>query len=176
MSTETSQRPADSYQQAKLEDITGEPIREIVAEYIARIRQHVYEGQGLLITGGVGTGKTSILRLIAYAAARAAINVSFAYAGALFDNLHNDKGEAVDDYHRAELLLLDDFGVQYVTPWTASRFDALMEWRYANKLAVCVTTNIPPEELRKQDIFRRVVDRWSEMCRGISTGKESMRG
>ena len=49
-------------------------------------------------------------------------------------------------------------GVQYVTPWTASRFDALMEWRYANKLAVCVTTNIPPDELRQQDIFRRVVD------------------
>jgi len=163
------------YQSAKLEKINIPKVRETVASYISGITDRIAEGKGLYIQGGVGTGKTSILALVAYAAASASHTVVYWYAGELFDRLHRQDDEAMGRAHRCDLLLVDDFGVQYASDWTVTRFDALVEFRYAHEKAMCVTTNVSREELRANDVWRRVYDRWREMCEGISLGKESLR-
>ena len=171
------------YQAAELDRVTDEKpadgsddVRAIVRGYLDSIAESVVAGRGLYIQGDVGTGKTSILALVAYAAASAGHSVAYWYAGELFDRLHRDDQEAIAQARHCDLLLLDDFGVQYAIDWTVTRFDALVEYRYAHGKAMCVTTNASREELSKSNAWRRVYDRWKEMCESISAGKKSMRG
>ena len=159
---------------AGLPDPDEEP-RSIVRSYTDSIDANISAGRGLYIQGGVGTGKTSIITLVAYAAASAGHSVAYWYAGELFNRLHRDDQEAIAAAYDCDLLLLDDFGVQYAIDWTVTRFDALVEYRYAHQKAMCVTTNASSAELENSDRWRRVYDRWKEMCDGISAGKESMR-
>ena len=164
------------YQAAELDRIDNDKVREVVWVYLEAISDSIAEGRGLYIQGDVGTGKTSILALVAYTAANAGHTVAYWYAGELFDRLHRGDQEAIAQARHCDLLLLDDFGVQYAIDWTVTRFDALVEYRYAHGKAMCVTTNASREELKKSDAWRRVYDRWKEMCESISAGKQSMRG
>jgi len=165
----------ERYQAADVEKIVNEDARTIVQTYLDSIVDAVAAGKGLYIQGGVGAGKTSILALVGYAAASAGYSVAYWYAGELFDRLHRDDQEATARARNCDMLLLDDFGTQYAIDWTVTRFDALVEFRYAHRRAMCVTTNVGRKELEDSDQWRRVYDRWKEMCDGISTGKKSMR-
>jgi len=165
----------ERYQAASIEQIANDGSKAIVQSYVDSIGESVSEGKGLYIEGGVGVGKTSILALVAYAAVVAGYSVAYWYAGSLFDRLHRQDEAATDLAYQCDLLLLDDFGVQYSADWTVTRFDALIEHRYANQKAMCITTNVSREELEDSDTWCRVYDRWKEMCEGISAGRESMR-
>ncbi len=165
----------ERYQSASLEKIPSEGARTFVHTYIDSIGANISAGKGLYVQGGVGTGKTSILALVAYAAASAGHSVVYWYAGELFNRLHRDDQEAMAAARHCDLLLLDDFGTQYAIDWTVTRFDSLIEYRYAHRKAMCVTTNASSEELENSDAWRRVYDRWKEMCEGISAGRKSMR-
>ena len=168
----------ERYWDATIEQISGQNARESIQTYIDAIDEAITAGRGLYVQGGVGSGKTCILTLVGYAAAAAdaSLKIEYWYAGELFDHLHRGDQDAIDKAYYCDLLLLDDFGVQYAIDWTVTRFDALVEYRYAHRKAMCVTTNVGREELRADDRWRRVYDRWKEMCEGISAGKESMRG
>jgi len=168
------------YQSASIDRIASESARVAVQAYLDSIGDAVVAGNGLLLFGGVGAGKTSILALVGYTAAAAGYSVGYWYAGELFDMLHrNDRDEAnleaIRFARQCDMLLLDDFGVQYSADWTVTRFDALIEYRYARMKPMCITTNASKDELQSSDNWRRVYDRWKEMCEGISAGKESMR-
>jgi len=165
----------ERYQSVSIERIANEGARTAVQAYIDSIADAVVAGKGLYIQGGVGAGKTSILALVAYAAASAGYSVAYWYAGELFDRLHRDDQEAVAWARECDILLLDDFGTQYAIDWTLTRFDALVEFRYAHGKVMCVTTNVDRADLKGSDAWGRVYDRWREMCEGISAGKDSMR-
>ena len=152
-----------------------EDIREEVVGYLGNLGKALRQGRGLLVSGGVGAGKTSLLALVAYPAACAGFSVANWYAPALFDALHNREPGLYGDTAIVDLLCIDDFGVQYAGEWGASRFDALMEERYCQRKAVCVTTNATLENLGKSGQWARAVDRWREMCLGLETKAGSQR-
>jgi DNA replication protein DnaC len=162
------------YQNPELERVPGD-IRPQVEEFLANLSFNLREGRGLLVSGGVGAGKTSLLSLVAYRAASAGFAVAHWYAPELFDALHNREPGLYGDTAMMDLLCLDDFGVQYAGEWGASRFDALMEERYCKCKAVVVTSNATLEALGKMPQWARVVDRWREMCVGLETKSGSQR-
>jgi DNA replication protein DnaC len=166
------------YWGSTLEGIPSENCRNAVARYCEDIATQVSIGRGLILAGGVGSGKTSILAVIARAAAQARprLDALFFYAPALFDALHKDDREAVGRARSCALLLLDDFTTQYATDWTISRFDALSEHRYSRQLATCVSSNLTLRELGKVETWARAVDRWRETCLALETGNKSLRG
>ena len=150
-------------------------IAEEVQGYLANLSRNIRQGRGLLVSGSVGAGKTSLLALIAYHAELAGFSVAQWYAPSLFDALHNREPGLYGDTAVMDLLCIDDFGVQYAGEWGASRFDALMEERYCQCKAVCVTTNVPLLKLGESGQWVRVVDRWREMCAGLETKAQSQR-
>lgn len=132
-------------------------------------------GTNLILLGGVGTGKTCALALVAKAVIYSDLEVVWRYVPALFDQLHKGEPEA-DKARFADVLVLDDFGVQYAADWSLSRFDALVEWRYSHYKPVVVSTNRDWDELTADPLYTRIVSRWRENAVVIATGGDDRRG
>jgi len=91
--------------------------------------------------------------------------VRFVFSPTLMSLLH-ERSTDVDALQRCGLLLLDDFGVEYAADWSLSRFQAFVEYRHANELATCITTNLSTGDLRALAGYERIVSRWRESCAG----------
>ena len=158
------------YQQPDIARVFGEhPDAAIVAEelqaYWDNISTHIEAGDGYLLSGTVGTGKTFTLALTALQACRWRIETKYIYAPTLFGMLHRND-PALHMIRQCDLLLLDDFGTEYNTEWNISGFSDLVEHRHANELATCITTNLSINSLSTQVVFAREIDRWRETCSG----------
>ena len=151
---------------------------EEIEAYVELFRSGEHEGTGLLLSGGVGVGKT---RAMAYIVRKLRglppeRIVRFLTSVALFNALH-DQETNVAELARPELLLLDDFGVEHRTDWTLSRFGELVEARYSRMLPTVVSTNLTPGAMARgegSDILR-CVDRWVETMRPIIVPGQSQR-
>jgi len=146
-------------------------MREIVAEYCETLPARIAQGHGLVLTGGVGIGKTSSLALIAKALPVGPLAVKFTTAANLFGKLHRRAQQSreelvlLEDITEAEcsLLLLDDLCREYRSPFALSQFEEVMELRHAHRRATCVTTNVSAEDLRGVPEMERIFDRWREV-------------
>lgn len=150
-------------------------IRPLIEDYCQNIRQHVENGRGLILSGAVGTGKTSVAALIARAAHCAGVSVCYRYSPALFNDLHAGDGAAYDVARLADLIILDDLGVEYAADWNLSRFDQLVEARYSHQRPFVITTNRSMTALGEDPRWQRAVDRWRGSCQLLGTGVESQR-
>ena len=150
----------------------------VSAEIVGPLRAYcdgIGAGTNLILLGGVGTGKTSALALVARAAVDAGIRVAWRYTPALFDQLHK-QDPAAEVARMAGFLVLDDFGVQYASDWPMSRFDALVEARYSEYKPVAVSTNRDWSDLTGDPLYARIVSRWREDAVIMATGGEDRRG
>lgn len=133
-------------------------------------RNEIAESSSLVITGGIGTGKTMALSWRCQSLAlEKALTADYedihdllaVYpAGELFNRLH--KGEPVAG--NACILAIDDYGVEYVEPFALSQFELLIEKRYARKLITLITTNIPKEAFKTRKGFERIESRLLKRC------------
>jgi len=162
-----------------------------LAEYCANLSEHLRRGEGLTLMGGVGTGKTHALSLIAAAARdatvplsdapqlRRAVSVAYVFGPELYNALAEtrspDARQRVLEWQEVDLLLLDDADRLYMADFTVARFEAFVEHRHAEMRTTCVALNT-------SDVFRdsrltRTVDRWREsMVATVRFGGQSMRG
>lgn len=148
----------------------GAPDTQEVRDCAAGLRQYwegisanMHHGVGFMLFGGVGTGKTRALALTALKARSPYTNVRYVFAPTLFAMLHN-QSDGLRKFEQCDLLLLDDLGAEYANTWNMAGFIALSEYRYANRLATCITSNMAPDDLGKVPGFERPVDRWRETC------------
>lgn len=137
-------------------------VAEGVRRYWSEIADAVAGGRGMLLMGNVGVGKTFALAATALRA-RGLGTIRFVFCPTLMNLLH-ERSSDVDQYQRCDLLLLDDFGVEYSADWSLSRFQAFVEYRHSNELATCVTTNLGVEAMRGLGGHERIVSRWVESC------------
>ena len=144
------------------------------------------KGRGLFIAGAVGTGKTSILSYIAVTlTVRSHIDfmlgfpenknnwkslvhrkVKFITATSLF-NLFFNRNEPgarskLNTLANIYNLMIDDLGREYRSDFPTTRFEELIERRYANKLPTFITSNITPTRLEEMNEFIRIVDRFKD--------------
>jgi DNA replication protein DnaC len=73
-----------------------------------------------------------------------------------------------------ELLILDDLGAEKSSDWVSEKLFEIIDYRYNQELPMLVTTNLVPEELKKQ-IGARNFDRLREMCALVAVTAESQR-
>jgi len=129
---------------------------------------------GLLFTGGVGSGKTLLAGAVANALQARGARVSFVVVPDLLDLLRasydapRDLGASAHDLweaaREAPLLILDDLGAHNYTEWTLNRLYSLVNYRFNHLLPLVVTTNISLEDMQGY-LGERTTSRLIQMCR-----------
>lgn len=144
--------------------------------YVERWSDMLRHGQGLLFWGGVGTGKTYAAACIA----NALIDRGVPAMVTSFPKILNagfDKSEIVRGMQRFDLVVLDDFGVERGTEYSAEIMQFVLDERYKSGKPLIITTNLNAQELKnpKTLSFARMFDRINEMCAPVYFGGESKR-
>ena len=174
------------YWDAKV-DLLREP--EPVVSYLDDLAGQVEEGRGLLLLGPVGVGKTAALALIAREAQGKLPGVWYATTSGVIDHVLRgaqmrteiqgfgiEQGQPYEvDPKEWPLLLLDEFGAAYESDYAMAAFEDYLGWRYDQKMATCVASNLTPERIKSNVHTERMVDRWKQTCRVVVIGGESMR-
>jgi len=109
----------------------------------------------LVLLGGVGTGKTHLAAAIGNRRLELGEPAIFIVVPDLLDHLRatfspsNDTSfdDLFESVKTAPLLILDDLGTQTTTQWATEKLFQILNYRYMNRLATVVTSNVPLEEL-----------------------------
>lgn len=171
--------------------------RSFVQKYISGEN----DGSGLLLVGGVGSGKTHLAAAIANAVIDCAnIPDNFAeragmggagsetvYTGVLFVgtvelmerlraeyNSAQDESGSIDRYQNVRLLILDDLCAEKPSEWVRERLFQIIDHRYSEELPIVITTNETPDRLQ-QKLGDRITDRLRAMCHCVPICSKSHR-
>ena len=138
---------------------------------------------GAYFYGECGTGKTFLASLIAQDFLQDGKTVLFAKVPSLLDDIRatfNGNGkelDLLDELRAANLVVLDDFGMEKPTQWAGSTLCKVLDMRYDNPTGkTIITSNLAPDELAKrlnsasdgQNLNgSRIADRCREICEPI---------
>lgn len=147
------------------------------------------DAPGIIFYGKVGTGKTHLAacisnRIMQNSKTVLTLNIS-RYLGILRKDWSEAEEDILKHVESVDLLVIDDFGVENMTPWTYEKIFNLIDKRYRTGKACIITTNlnyskdIKENELaiKFKDEFgnNRISDRINEMCYPMLIEGESRR-
>jgi len=139
-------------------------------EYAGKLEENLRAGEGLLLIGEPGNGKSHLLAAIANTALDRGHAVVFQRVPHLLASIRATyNGGVVTEQQimstltRADLLVLDDAGSEKWTEWTEPTLYTIIDERYTRQKALLVSTNATFVEL-EQKIGPRTMDRLLEMC------------
>lgn len=146
-------------------DTSGENARsvEICRRYAVKFPQMRRDNRGLLLFGGVGTGKTYMAACIAnelLAQGQAVVMTS------LVKLIGSDISDLCSRLAAIDLLILDDLGAERSTDYALEQVYNIVDSRYRAGLPVIYTTNLTLEQLKRPTDLRyaRIYDRVLERC------------
>ena len=164
---------------------TAEPSPEndrsflICRKYAVRFDEMYRKNQGLLLWGGVGTGKTYSAACIANELLSKCVSVIFT---SFVQLLGKSKGfdidsSTVDRLCGAGLLIIDDFGAERNTDFALEKVYSIIDSRYAAGKPMVITTNLDLTEMQTcTDIrSRRIYERIFEICYPVKFKGQSRR-
>lgn len=137
--------------------------------------------QGLLLTGSVGTGKTTLLlallrhlterliarkRLVRLVTAPDFLRELRAGFEPQRQALGEGTSQMLEHYRTCGLLVFDDLGAEKVSDWTAEQLYVLVDHRYRQRLPIFASSNWGIGELAER-VDKRVLDRLRETCTRI---------
>lgn len=137
------------------------------------------ENLGLLLWGGVGTGKSFLAGCIANALMEQEVPVRMTNFARILNELNSSfsgRNEVVDKLCRYPLLIIDDFGMERGTEYVLEQIYNIVDSRYRSRKPLIVTTNLTLDEIRHpQDttharIYDRLLER-GQFAEGERTGK-----
>lgn len=138
------------------------------------------EGNGLLLVGPVGTGKSTLAGAIGRILG-APSHCSFWPVGAMIAAMKAEMDNPPDGYtvrakiDRRAALILDDLGTELPTGWQTNVLTELVAQRYDQSLTLVATTNLTPRQLEDR-LGERTVSRLHEMCELVQvTGADRRR-
>lgn len=136
---------------------------------------------GLLLWGGVGTGKSFGAACIANALIEQSIPACMVNLSSVLNSLTNfqgmDRNQFIGDLMKYPLLILDDFGMERKTEFANEQIFNVIDERYRSGKPLIVTTNIPLASLKAPGSLEmsRISDRILEMCTPVGFGDRGRR-
>lgn len=127
------------------------------------------ENLGLLLWGGVGTGKSFLAGCIANALMEQEVPVRMTNFARILNELNGSlsgRNDIVDRLCRYPLLIIDDFGMERGTDYGLEQVFHVIDTRYRSNKPLIATTNRPLDELKKptDTAHSRIYDRLLSMC------------
>lgn len=148
------------------------------AGYAHRYAEHFEEfqknGQGLLLWGDVGTGKTFLAGCIANALMDRNIPVLMTSFPKLINSLgglySGERNEYLYNLNHYQLLIIDDLGVERNTPYVLETVYLVIDERYKSGKPFIITTNLSLQELQNPADLEhgRIYDRIMERCTPVA--------
>lgn len=138
------------------DQITSE-LRDIIGDYCRNIDRILDDGEGLLLWGENGRGKTSAAAFVAKEVRRTGASVLVVTAASLIDSVlektkTEDDGLLIDRARSVDFLLLDDLGKEH--PSASGFSDRILEnlfrERGAARLTTWITSNFGPDGLTQR--------------------------
>lgn len=143
------------------------------------------DNAALFISGSTGVGKTHLLAALAkrqltigcnsrtksdditqeeisYAKFISIVNLLVMFRGTMNNQSSMTEASLFAEYAHAEFLFLDDLGVQKESDWVSETVYRIIDYRYANMLPTCITSNLTIAEIEKQNM--RIASRIMGMC------------
>lgn len=141
--------------------------RASVQLYAQKLDEMLAQGVGLMMVGGVGTGKTHVAVGLVKLAAGMGVDARFAVVPDLLARIKATYGGGrraetesaiVEELSTVQFLALDDVGAEQPTDWVRERLYTIVNRRYNAGLPI-VTTSNEDEELLAKKLGRRIVSR-----------------
>ncbi len=125
-------------------------------------------GKNMLLIGTTGTGKTHISTSVAKVVIERGFNVIYESIHNIITDFENDKfrsgytqtESSSDKYLECDLLIIDDLGTEFQTPFATSCIYNILNTRQNRGFSTIVSTNYPVAELNKRyddRIFSRLI-------------------
>lgn len=149
--------------------------------YVEHFSEMVQTGQGLLLWGNVGTGKTFLAGCIANALLEQKIPVlmtSFPKILNALGGLYSSERNAyLASLNRYTLLVIDDMGIERESQYTLETVYTVIDERYKSKKPFIITTNLQLDVFKNpQDVeHARIYDRIMEKCMPVYFGGKNYR-
>ena len=161
------------------DDMKNPKITSALKNYVENFPEFRKQGQGLLLFGEVGTGKS----YIAAAAANALFDKGYSVLLTDFERIEKtvfgleDKQAYYDSLNKFDLLMLDDLAAERNTSYMQSIVYNVINSRAAAGLPMIITTNLTSDELKKpQEISdKRIFDRVLASCLPVEVTGENRR-
>ncbi len=158
----------------------NEKLAQIMKKYITDFPTMYKSGQGLLLYGPVGTGKSFAAAIIANELIARKTPVVMTSFVKLIDNMKNfdsDSTEIMNRLNLAKLLVIDDFGAERSTDYALEKVYDIIDSRYRSGNPVILTSNVELKDMQNcQDTrLNRIYDRVFEMCYPIKVNGMSWR-
>ena len=140
-----------------------------VERYLDAWEENRLEGRGLYLCGNIGSGKTHLAAGMAKVLIeKHHVPTLFHTAPELLDKMRPSDGEPEREAWAqwamgAELLVLDDLGVEKPTEWVRERLFVLVNHRNRNSLPTVYTSNVGPKDLSTR-LGERIASRIIETC------------
>ena len=152
------------------DDKANTEISSIAERYADYFNTMLGRGKGLLLYGGVGTGKSYIAACIVNKIVSNDIPCRFTNFSRLAYELmgceFGEKKEYLDSLRRYKLLVIDDLGTERGTEFMNEVVFSVIDARQISQLPLIVTTNLTGDELKhpKNIHSERIFSRLFEMC------------
>lgn len=161
------------------DDKSNEKLSNMAKRYVDNFNEFYKEGKGLLLHGGVGTGKTYIACMIANALINKGYPVLVTNFARILSTLQGtfDKQEYLDSLNQFKLLVIDDLGVERDTSYAKELVYQTVDSRYRAGLPMIITTNLTMNKLATETEIsdKRVYDRIIERCFPVEVSGDSRR-
>ncbi len=152
----------------------------IVSNYVDNFEEMYRSGEGLLLFGPVGTGKSYAAACIAnelLSRSTSVIMTSFAKILQTIGDIKVDESAYMARLNSAKLLILDDLGTERDTGYAIEKVYNIIDSRYLAEKPLILTTNLDFQDMENcQDIrYKRVYDRILEKCYPVRVAGNSWR-
>ena len=161
------------------------PQMEQVRKYVQHWSQMRENNLGLLLWGQPGNGKTFAAACIANALIENSDpfppTVKMTTFGTILNGLLSlsvaDKAYYLNLFLNADLLILDDFGMERQTDYAREQVFNIIDGRYLTKRPLIITTNLSLQEMKTTTDLsqKRIYDRVLGMCVPVFFSGESQR-
>lgn len=154
-------------------------IFNVAKNFVNNYKQMKEKGQGLLIWGDVGTGKSYTAGCIA----NELINKHFQPVVVtslvkIIDAVdREDYAMFLQSINSADFLIVDDFGAERGTDYALEKVYDIIDSLYRRKKSLILTTNLTMKDMKENTDIRytRIYDRIYEMCFPVKVQGESFR-
>lgn len=164
------------------DDGTDPKMATIARNYVENWREIKQQpSPGLLLTGGVGGGKTFWAACIANSLIDRGYSALVTNVPTLIQSMAEDfernKRRILDNIAGVDLLVLDDIGFERSTSYGHEKLFEIIDARYLSKRPLIVTTNLSFPELENpaQMEYKRVFDRIIGMTRPVHVKADGRR-